>query len=114
MLGYKQTVLTALQDVENGLIAYQKEQQHRTALTQAVASNRTAVDLANRLYSAGQTDFLNVLTAERDLYSSEDALAQSNQTVDTDLIALYKALGGGWEHADNQPAVPAPPAMRRP
>ncbi len=113
MTAYKQTVLTALQDIENALIAYQKEQQHRAALVQAVESNRKAVDLANRLYIAGQTDFLNVLTTERDLYSNEDALARSNQTVDTDLVAIYKALGGGWEHSDGLPSQPAPPTMKR-
>jgi len=113
MTAYKQTVLIALQDVENGLIAYQKEQQHRTFLAQAVESNRKALDLANRLYSAGQTDFLNVLTAERDLYSTEDALARSNQTIDTDLVAIYKALGGGWENLDGNTSQPAPPTIRR-
>jgi multidrug efflux system outer membrane protein len=113
MTAYKQTVLTALQDVENGLIAYQKEQQHRTFLVQAVDSNRKALDLANRLYIAGQSDYLNVLTAERDLYSNEDALARSNQTVDTDLVAIYKALGGGWEHSDGTTAQPPAPTMKR-
>ena len=58
--------------------------------------NRKAVDLATQAYTAGQVDFLNVLTAQRDLYSNEDALIQSDRTIATDLIALYKALGGGW------------------
>ncbi len=113
MTAYRQTVLTALQDVENALIAYQKEQQHRASLLQAVEANRKAVDLSNRLYTAGQSDFLNVLTAERDLFSTEDALARSNQTVDTDLIAIYKSLGGGWEHSDGSSPQPAPPTIRR-
>ncbi len=97
LLAYQQNVLTALQDVESALVAYAKEQQHGAALLNAVSANKTAVDLSTRLYTAGQGDFLNVLTAQRDLYSSEDALVQSNRAVDTDLIALYKALGGGWE-----------------
>jgi outer membrane protein TolC len=50
-----------------------------------------------KLYIAGKTDFLNVLTAQLNLYTSENALVQSTGTVDTNLIALYKALGGGWE-----------------
>lgn len=93
---YQQTVLTALQDVENALIASSKEQEHRDRLTEAVTANRKAVDLATRLYTEGQTDFLNVLNAQRSLYASEDALVQSNRTVSTNLVALYKALGGGW------------------
>jgi len=93
---YQQTVLTALQDVENALIASSKEQEHRDRLIEAVTASRKAVDLATRLYTEGQTDFLNVLAAQRTLYTSEDALVQSNRTVSTNLVALYKALGGGW------------------
>jgi multidrug efflux system outer membrane protein len=97
LLAYQQNVLTALQDVEAALVAYEKEQQHHAALAVAVASNRTAVDLSTSLYVAGETDFLNVLTAQRSLYATEDALVQSDRAIDTDLIALYKALGGGWQ-----------------
>ena len=99
LLTYRQTVLTALQDVENALIASTKEQEHRKALLDAVTANRKAVDLATQLYVQGLTDFLNVLNAQRSLYASEDALVQSTQTVSTDLVALYKALGGGWGNA---------------
>lgn len=97
LLTYQQTVLTALQDVETALVAYAKEQQHHAALTRAVVYSRKAVDIATQLYVAGQTDFLNVLTAQGLLFSREDALAQSTTTLSTDLIALYKALGGGWQ-----------------
>ncbi|MGA2332961.1 MAG: efflux transporter outer membrane subunit [Syntrophales bacterium] len=92
---YQKTVLAAFQDVENALIAFAKEQQHRKALTDAVAANRKAVDLSLQLYTEGQIDFLNVLNAQRSLYASEDALVQSERSIATDLIALYKALGGG-------------------
>ena len=97
LLTYQKTVLTALQDVETALVAYAKEQEHRKALSEAVVNNRKAVDLAMKLYTAGKTDFLNVITAQLNLYTSENALVQSTSTVDTNLIALYKALGGGWE-----------------
>jgi outer membrane protein, multidrug efflux system len=50
-----------------------------------------------QLYSQGQTDFLNVLDAQRSLFASEDALVQSTRATATDLIAVYKALGGGWQ-----------------
>jgi NodT family efflux transporter outer membrane factor (OMF) lipoprotein len=94
---YQKTVLTALQEVENNLIAFNKEWEHRQALMDAVTANRKAVDLATQLYTQGQTDFLNVLNAQRALFLSEDALIQSNRSTATDLVALYKALGGGWE-----------------
>ena len=94
---YQNTVLAAFQDVENALIAFAKEQQHRTALNDAVVANRKAVDLSLQLYIEGQIDFLNVLNAQRSLYASEDTLVQSERNIATDLIALYKALGGGWE-----------------
>ena len=97
LLSYRSTVLTALNDVENSIVAYAQEQEHRQALSDAVTANKQAVDLATTLYSQGQTDFLNVLSAQQRLFSSEDALAQSDSAVTTNLIALYKALGGGWE-----------------
>lgn len=96
LIAYQRTVLTAMQDVEIALIASTKEQEHRKALTDAVTANRKAVELATQLYTQGQTYFLNVLEAQRALYVSEDAVAQSTRSVSTDLVALYKALGGGW------------------
>jgi len=96
LFAYQQTVLTALQDVENALIASAKEADHRKALTEAVAANRQAVQLSTQLYTQGQIDFLNVLNAQRSLFVSKDALVQSTGSVSTILVALYKALGGGW------------------
>jgi NodT family efflux transporter outer membrane factor (OMF) lipoprotein len=97
LIAYEQTILTALKDVETALMAYAKEQEHNVLLEDAVVNNRKAVDLAMELYTGGQTDFLNVLTAQRSLYTSEDALVQSTRTLAVNLVALYKALGGGWE-----------------
>jgi outer membrane protein, multidrug efflux system len=99
LLTYKKTVLTALKDVETALVAYAKQQETRKSLSEAVVNNRKAVELAMTLYLAGKSDFLNVIIAQRSLFTTEDALAQSIRTVDTNLIALYKALGGGWEQA---------------
>ena len=86
----------ALQEVENALIASAKEQERREALVSAVTANRKAVSLSKTLYTQGQTDFLSVLDAQRSLFVTEEALVQSTSTVSTDLVALYKALGGGW------------------
>src|SRR5439155_231312 len=63
----------------------------------AVAANQQAVALANELYRAGLGTFLNVLDSERALFASQSDLAQSEATISTDMVALYKALGGGWE-----------------
>lgn len=102
VLTYQQTVLTALQDVENALVAYSNEHQRNTALIDSVVANRKAVELSTKLYAEGQTEFLTLLDAQRSLYSSEDSLVQSNKSLSTNLIALYKALGGGWsEDANN-------------
>lgn len=100
LLAYELTVLGALQEVENALIAATKEEEHRQALAGAVAANRTAVDLATSLYTEGENDFLALLDAQRSLYVSEEALAQSSRTVSTNLVALFKALGGGWQQID--------------
>jgi multidrug efflux system outer membrane protein len=106
LITYRQTVLTALQEVENALIASTKEAEHRRALVNAVAANRKAVELATILYTQGQTDFLNVLNAQRSLYAIEDALVQSTGTVSIDLVALFKALGGGWrDQEENKTAA---------
>ncbi len=94
---YQKTVLAAFQDVENALIAFKKEQEHRKSLNDAVIANQRAVDLSLQLYTEGQVDFLNVLEAQLSLYTSQNALVQSEDNIATDLIALYKALGGGWE-----------------
>jgi NodT family efflux transporter outer membrane factor (OMF) lipoprotein len=94
---YQQTVLNALKDVEDSLSSYRTEQLRNQALTDAVDAARQAVDLAKQQYNQGVTDFLTVLDAERAEFAAEDSLAQSDQTISTDLVSLYKALGGGWE-----------------
>jgi len=94
---YEKTVLTAFEDVENSLVNYAKEQTRYRALMDAVAANRRAVQMANELYTRGLVDFLNVLETQRSLYASESELAQSETVMASNLVALYKALGGGWE-----------------
>jgi outer membrane protein, multidrug efflux system len=106
---YENTVLTALQDVEDSLVAYDREQARRVALAQSVASNRRAVDLATQLYSRGLVDFLSVLDAQRELFTAEDLLVRSDTFVTEDLIAVYKALGGGWDQASPNAVANAAP-----
>jgi len=102
---YEKITLTAFEDVENALVAYANEQIRRQSLEDAVTSSRESLDEANKLYANGLTDFLHVLDAERSLYQAQDALVQSDLTVSTDVVALYKSLGGDWETFEKQPAI---------
>src|SRR5467141_3743094 len=96
LIGYQSTVLNALEEVENALVSYSQEQERRDRLNEAVSHSQLAVDLATEQYKAGLVDFLSVLDAQRDLYANEDQLVQSQTTVTTNLVGLYRALGGGW------------------
>jgi multidrug efflux system outer membrane protein len=96
ILQYEGTVRQAFAEVEISLTSYEREREQRAKLQHAFASNQRAVELAQELYRAGLSDFLSVLEAEKELYRSEDELAQSEARVSTNLVALYKALGGGW------------------
>ncbi len=98
-LNYQQTVLQAWHDVDNALTAYADEQRRRDSLAEAVAQNRLAVRLARDRYTQGVEDFLNVLDAERSLLAAQQQLADSSTSVSSNLVQLYKALGGGWETA---------------
>ena len=94
---YQQTVLAALSDVESYLVAFAKEWDHGKALGDAVVKNRRALYLSQQLYQAGTEEFLTLLDAERSVLASETALAQSKQAIASDLVNIYRALGGGWE-----------------
>ena len=93
---YEKAVLAALGDVEKSLVNYSQEQIRYRSLTDAVAANRRAVEMANELYVRGLSDYLNVLDTQRALYLTESELAESEATMAANLVALYKALGGGW------------------
>ena len=101
---YEKTVLISLQEAENALVTYAQEQNRHRALADEVAENRHSLDMADGLYANGRINFLDVLDVRRSLYQSEDQLAVSDQAVSLDLIALYKALGGGWETMTREPA----------
>ncbi len=96
-INYARTVLAALHEVENALIAYSTEQNRRVSLETAVDQSRDALVLARERYASGITNFLDVLDAERNLQQTELALADSVAAVSINLVALYKALGGGWD-----------------
>jgi NodT family efflux transporter outer membrane factor (OMF) lipoprotein len=94
---YQAAVLQALSDVDSALVTYEQEQDRRVALSQDVQSNQRAVNLSVQLYTRGLLDFLSVLDAERSLFAAQSSLVQSDQNISSDLVSLYKALGGGWQ-----------------
>lgn len=96
-LGYRRTVLTALHEVDDAIAAYGADQGRRTALSDAVARDRDAVDLGRQRYASGVGSFIDVLSAQRTLEQTELSLADASAAVSADLVALYMALGGGWQ-----------------
>ncbi len=95
-LSYQRVVLNALQDVENSLARYAADQQSRDWLTATVAQSLDALTLSRQRYERGLSNFIDVLDAQRTHQQNELALADSVTAVSTDLVALYRALGGGW------------------
>ena len=97
LIQYEKAILNALEEVENSMNAFAEEQIRRASLQSTVNAARRAVDLAQTKYKAGLSDFSAVLDAQRSLLTYDDQLVQSEAAVTSDLIRLYKALGGGWE-----------------
>ncbi|MCW8892675.1 MAG: TolC family protein, partial [Deltaproteobacteria bacterium] len=96
LIQYESTVLRALEDVENALFAYAKEQARRDSLNKAAVAAERAEALAREQYQAGLVNFNNVLDAQRSLLVLRDELVRSEAAIISNLIRLYKALGGGW------------------
>jgi multidrug efflux system outer membrane protein len=96
---YEKTVLTALEETENSLVTHARARDSLAHVSAAAEASATAAQLARTRYEGGYVDFLEVLDAERTQLEAEDRLAQSRTETATSLIAVYKALGGGWEQA---------------
>ena len=96
-LTYQSTVLTAFKEVEDTLVAYSQEQRRYKSLAQAVEASELAVQMADERYHKGLTMFLDVLQTQQTLYQTQRDLVDSEVKLSTDLVALYKALGGGWQ-----------------
>jgi multidrug efflux system outer membrane protein len=97
LAAYQQTVLLALEETENALSDYGRERQRLAHLEKAAAASVQAADLATQRFEGGVADFLTALDAYRTALEAEDLLAASQTKAATALIALYKALGGGWQ-----------------
>ena len=109
LASYQGAVLNALEDTEGALIAYGRVQARRQALQKAAAASDKAADLARKRFEGGLIDFLEVLDAERTALSAELLLSQSRTDAATSLVAVYKALGAGWEAAP----IPTTATMER-
>jgi NodT family efflux transporter outer membrane factor (OMF) lipoprotein len=96
-INYRKTVLSAFKDVDDALTGYAAEQRRRDQLYTSVQASRRALEIANKRYLRGISNYLDVLTAQKTLLTNEVQLADSTATVTTNLVALYKALGGGWD-----------------
>jgi multidrug efflux system outer membrane protein len=107
---YQKTVLTALEETENALVAYGKELERERSLAESEGASREAAELARLRYEDGVSNFLQVLDSERRLLEAQELLAQSQTAVSVSLIAVYKALGGSWQvlTAPGEPPAPAP------
>lgn len=114
LAAYQQSILTSLEDVEGSLTAFEQDQAQRVGLHEAVQADQRAVDLANDRYKSGIGDFLTVLVNQRELYDAEAQYVQSQTSVTTSLIAVYKALGGGWDDSRAQDPKPPMPADQTP
>jgi outer membrane protein, multidrug efflux system len=105
---YEQRVLLALEDTENALVDFGRQQVRRDFLWASAQASEKAVNLARQRYQFGVADFLTVLVAERTLLDAQDQLADSETRTATALVAVYKALGGGWEIAPETAYSKAP------
>ena len=95
-IAYESVILSAVEEVENALIALAEEQDRRKSLSEATAAADKAVELAQKKYQSGLTSFNDVLDAQRSLLSFQDSLRQSEGKITSNLVRLYKVLGGGW------------------
>ncbi len=104
---YEKTVLNALIETEDNLVLLSRGQETRSNLAEAARTGRQAVSLNEGLYKAGLADLTDVLTSQRSQYQADDQLIVSEQQLALTVIALYKALGGGWQIAEKMADVPA-------
>jgi multidrug efflux system outer membrane protein len=97
LIQYERAVLTALEEVENSMTRFVRDQVRRDSLERAVVDSRRSVELSREQYRRGLVGFQSVLDTQRRLFELEDDLALTSASIASDLIRLYKALGGGWE-----------------
>jgi NodT family efflux transporter outer membrane factor (OMF) lipoprotein len=105
LITYQDSVLKASQEVEDGIVGFLKVLEATSAQQDSVTAARRSVELALVQYREGAVDFQRVLDAERSQLQVEDELVHLRSSAATNVISLYKALGGGWEMSVGQPFV---------
>ncbi len=111
---YQQTVLRALEETEGALVTHARARERLEHVERAAQASGTAAQLARLRFQSGLVDFLQVLDAERTQLAAEDLLAQGRTEAATSLIAVYKALGGGWEQVPPPASLPLADTATRP
>ena len=105
LISYQNTVLTAQREVEDSLVGFLRSQQRAEYLAQSTDSANRSLQLAMLQYRAGSTDFTTVLTAQQSLLTSQDSFASALSDISTNLVGVYRALGGGWELREGMDVV---------
>jgi NodT family efflux transporter outer membrane factor (OMF) lipoprotein len=100
-LQYQQTVLDALEEVQNSLVTQAQQRKRVESLQRSVSAASDSVDLVMTLYKTGLTDFQNVLDMERSLAAQQDSLAETEGNLSNAQVSLYRAMGGGWQTVTN-------------
>jgi outer membrane protein TolC len=95
-ISYQATVLTALKDVEDALVALAGDREQQVRLQAAATAAGNAALLAQQRYASGLIDFQTVLQTQRTLLTAQDNVATNLANISSDHVRLYKALGGGW------------------
>jgi outer membrane protein TolC len=113
LVDYRFTVLQAQVDVENAIVAYLKSHEQVKAYRVAATASQKAVDIATAQYQDGLVDFNTVIGTLNALASQQDILASTRGAVATNLVQVYKALGGGWQIRDNRDPVDLLPAATK-
>jgi outer membrane protein TolC len=119
VLTYRDTVLRANEEVENGIVSFLREQDRVASLTGSTNAAARSVELATRQYEQGTIDYQRLLDSERVLVQQQDTLAESRGLVGIHLVSIYKTLGGGWQTQPTTtpprtPSVPVPPGAPAP
>jgi outer membrane protein TolC len=104
LASYEQTILIALEEVENSLVTYARLRDQREASVDAIRAATISLDLATALYKDGLADFQNVLDAQRTLLTYQDQLARVDGDSVQSLVQLYRSLGGGWRTFEPAPS----------
>jgi NodT family efflux transporter outer membrane factor (OMF) lipoprotein len=102
---YQEAVLRAAREVDDAAVAFAKSREQITLLEQAVQAARRSLDIATIQYREGLVDFQRVLDSQRTLFSQQERLVTNRGNVSLSLVALYKAMGGGWEAGRSRPVV---------